>query len=148
MLVEETSNGCLALPSHASLRLWEDSLEALVDGRTRQGAAISYSTKARLLAGDLLAYRQERQPLLAAFLLQEDHAGKLSIRTLAGGARHMAWVKNSFLLDIGDRELLAQHFDWTHRIAEAVPTFTLDYPRDYGILAHVRDAVRKHVASI
>ena len=70
------------------------------------------------------------------------------MRTLTGGARHMAWVNNSFLLDIEDHELLAQHFDWTHRIAEAVPTFALDYPRDYGILADVRNAVRERVASL
>ena len=59
----------------------------------------------------------------------------------------MAWVKNSFLLDIEDQLLLAQHFDWTHRISSAVPTFALDYTRDYGILPDVRNAVQQHVAT-
>mgnify|MGYP001827174703 CR=1 FL=1 len=148
LLIEETEHGCLALPSHASLRLWADSVDALVDDKTKEAAAISYSTKARLLAGDALSHREEPLPLLAAFLLEWEAASDITIRALAGAERQMAWVNNSFLLDIEDRLLLAQHFDWTHRIAEAVPTFALDYPRDYGMLRDVRDAVRKCVANL
>ena len=83
--------------------------------------------------------------MLAAYLLEQQKASEVTIRALSGVERHMAWVNNSFLLDIEDRQLLTQHFDWTHRIAAAVPTFALDYPRDYGMLSDVRDAVRMHV---
>jgi hypothetical protein len=148
LLIEETDEGCLALPSHPSLRLWADSAEALVDHRTKKAATISYSTKARLLAGEALSHREEPLPLLAAFQLEWENTSEVTIRTLIGAERQMAWVNNSFLLDIEDRNLLAQHFDWTHRIAEAVPTFALDYPRGYGMLANVRDAVREHVPSL
>jgi hypothetical protein len=148
LLIEETEAGCLAISSHASLRLWADSVEALVDRRTRRASAISYSTKARLLAGEALTYRQEPLPLLAAYLLEREGVKEATIRALAGTERHMAWVNNSFLLDIEDRELLAQHFDWTHRIAMAIPTFALDYPRDYGKLPDVRKAVQEHVTNL
>ena len=60
----------------------------------------------------------------------------------------MAWLGNSFLLDIKDHALLSLHFEWTHRISGAVPTFALDYPRNYGMLPDVQDAVRLHVTSI
>jgi hypothetical protein len=60
----------------------------------------------------------------------------------------MAWIENSFLLDIEARGLLARHFDWTYRIAEHVPTFSLDYPRDYGMLGTVREAISYHVAAL
>jgi hypothetical protein len=148
LLVEETEEGCFALPSHASLRLWDDSVDALIDQTTRQAAAISYSTKARLLAGEALAHCEEPLPLLAAFLLERDDARQVAIRPLTGAACHIAWVENSFLLDIEDRLLLAEHFAWTHRIAEAVPTFALDYPRNYGKLPDVRRAIGRRVASI
>ncbi len=148
LVIKETGDACLALPSHPSLRLWEDSLEALIDDRTGQAAAINYSTKARLLAGEALAYRRDAQPLLAAFVLDLGDASEVTIRELAGADRHMAWVNNSFLLDVEDQLLLAQHFDWTCRIASAVPTFALDYPRNYGMLAKVRDAVRQRVAEL
>jgi hypothetical protein len=119
-----------------------------VEAGTRKAAAISYSAKTRLLAGGALPHCKEPMPLLAAFLLEREHATAVSIRGLAGAERHMAWVNNSFLLDIEDHLLLAQHFDWTHRIAESVPSFALDYPRDYGMLPDVRDAVRRQVASL
>ena len=145
LLIEETDGGCNALPSHASLRLWEDSVEALVSDDNPTAGAISYSSKARLLAGDALRHTNDPQPLLAAYLLEREERPDVSIRPLTGQDRHLAWLSNSFLLDIEDRELLAQHFDWTHRISAVVPTFALDYPRDYGMLPEVRKAVRKHI---
>ena len=60
----------------------------------------------------------------------------------------MSWVENSFLVVVEYRLLLALLFDWTHRLAERVPTFALDYPRDYGMLPDMRDAIRKHVAAL
>lgn len=147
LLIEETTDGCLALPSHASVRLWEDSVEALVGDDIPKAHAISYTDKARLLAGDALAYSADPQPLLAAFVLEREDVAAVDIRTLTGLDRYMAWVGNSFLLDIEDHDLLARHFEWTHRISGSVPTFALDYPRDYGILPNVRDAVRRHIAS-
>ena len=50
LLIDE-SHGVRAMPSHASLRLWEDSIEALIHEDTPKAGAISYSSKARLLAG-------------------------------------------------------------------------------------------------
>ena len=147
LLIEETGSGCRAMPSHASLRLWKDSVDALVDERIAKASAISYSSKARLLAGDALAYNDEPQPLLAAYVLERQNAATVIIRALTGLDRYMAWLGNSFLLDIEDHDLLSQHFEWTHRISGAVPTFALDYPRDYGMLREVQNAVRHHVAN-
>ena len=147
LLVEETTSGCVVKPSHPSIRLWEDSVDELVDASSSNLIPISYSTKARLLAGDALTYSTEPQRLLAAYVLESDDAAKITIRTLSGLDRHMAWVHNSFLLDIEDPDLLKQHLDWTHRISSAVPTFAMDYPRDYGILPDVRNAVQQHVAN-
>jgi hypothetical protein len=145
LLVEETNSSWQVLPSHASLRLWEDSVEALVDDRIGKAEAISYSSKARLLAGEALAYSDESQPLLAAFVLEHGESEGITIRSLSGLERYMSWISNSFLLDIEDHDLLSRHFEWTHRISGAVPTFALDYPRDYGILPEVRNAVREHL---
>lgn len=145
--LSDERDGIQVLPSHASLRLWDDSVAALIPEGTPRAAAISYSGKARLLAGDALHYADEPVALLAAFELQREDVNDVRIRPLEGSERHMAWIENSFLLDIEDRDLLARHFDWTSRVADRVPTCRLDYPRDYGMLARVRDAVRRHVAN-
>jgi hypothetical protein len=147
LLVEETNTGCVVQPSHPSIRLWEDSVDQLLDGSCATSIPISYSTKARLLAGDALTYSAKPQRLLAAYVLESNDAAEVAIRTLSGLERHMSWVHNSFLLDIEDPILLKQHFDWTHRISSAVPTFALDYPRDYVILPDVRAAVQQHVVN-
>jgi hypothetical protein len=145
-LIIDESDGIRAMPSHASLRLWEDSIGALIPKNTMMAGAVSFTSKARLLAGDALHYVDEPVPLLAAFALERNDVEAISMSPLTGSDRHMAWVGNSFLLDIKDRELLARHFDWTHRIADQVATFSLDYPRDYGLLPQVRDAVRQQAA--
>jgi len=148
LIVDERDDQCLAMPSHASLRLWEDSVDALVSDDAARAASISYSSKARLLAGDALAFGNAPVRLLAAYELAAEQPEDISIRPLSGAERQMAWVGNSFLLDIEDRDLLAQHFDWTHRIASQVPTFSLDYVRDYGMLDDVRDAIVAHTATL
>ena len=72
LIIEEQDDGCLALPSHASVRLWEDSVDALVSDDASKAAAISYSNKARLLAGDALTYNEAPARLLAAYALVDD----------------------------------------------------------------------------
>ena len=148
LLIEEQDDACLAIPSHASLRLWEDSVDAMVCDDAAKAAAISYSNKARLLAGNALTFHEAPVRLLAAYELVDEEPSGVSITPLSGSARHMAWIENSFLLDVEDRDLLARHFDWTHRIASRVPTFALDYVRDYGMLADVRKAITTHASTL
>ena len=147
LLIDEDDTICKALPSHASLRLWDDSVEALVGNRTSRADSISYSKKTRLLGGEGLSHDDRPQPLLAAFLLRDEGVRKVVIGEISGTSRVLEWIQHSFLLDVEDRDLLASHFEWSHRIAEAVPTFTLDYPREYGMLPDVRDAVIRKLAN-
>jgi len=146
LVVDDTTGPVLAIPGHASLRLWQDSVEALVRPDTTRAGRICYSDKARLLAGEALPYDNTPRPLLCAYVLQDKEPADVSIRPLRGGERQMAWIQNSFLLDITDRDLLARHFDWTHRIAGKVPTFALDYERDYDLLPQVRRAILRHAS--
>lgn len=147
LIIDESGSEVLAVPSHASLRLWEDSVDALVGPDRVRAHGVSYSDKARLLAGPDLAHGAAPLPLRAAYLLERTEPAEVTIKPLAGSIRHMAWVRNSFLLDIEDRDSLARHFDWTHRIAARIPTYSLDYARDYGNLAEVRARLLQHVGA-
>lgn len=148
LLIEETDDACVAMPSHASVRLWDDSVDALVGDDISQAVPVSYTPKTRLLAGDALAYSDQPQRLLAAFVLGSQDTDEIHIDTLRGMSRYMGWLSDSFLLDIEDPELLSQHFEWTHRISHSVATFSLDYPREYGMLPDVRNAVRQHLVEL
>ncbi|MBK7991643.1 MAG: hypothetical protein IPK05_18515 [Comamonadaceae bacterium] len=57
-------------------------------------------------------------------------------------------VKNSFLLDIEARDMLVRHFDDLTRLAALPIYFRLDYPRDYGTLPAVRDAIVQQVLDL
>jgi hypothetical protein len=147
-LIIDEVEGIHALPSHASVRLWEDSVDALIPKDVPTAAEVSYTSKTRLLANDALRYNDTPAPLLAAYVLDWQDVDAVVIEPLRGSERPIAWIGNSFLLDIEDRDLLARHFEWTNRIAGQVPTFSLDYPRIYGLLPQVRDAVRRHTKTL
>ena len=148
LIIDERDDGCRARPSHASLRLWDDSVEAMISDDVLRAGPVSYTPKARLLAGDRLNFSDRPEPLLAAYVLQTQSTNAISINALTGVDRYMGWLSNAFLLDIEDHYLLSAHFEWTHRVCGSVPTFELAYPHDYGMLPDVRDTVRQHVLDL
>jgi len=146
LIIDDRDGRIVSLPGHASLRLWEDSVDQLIGQSAARAEQTSYSSKARLLAGGALRHRDTPTPLLAAFLLTRMGSTRINLQQITGAERHIAWVENSFLLDVQDQGLLNRHFCWTRRIAAKVPTFALDYPRNYGSLADVRQTITQQVA--
>ena len=135
---------CWITPSHPSVRLWEDSQEALIHQAVDLGPAVDYTPKVRLLAGDRLAFCDSVQPLRRVYFLGEGVAPSLTIQAVRPAEALMELVKNSFLLDIEERELLAWHFDEMVRLAELPIYYRLDYPRCYEDLPRVRKAIVQH----
>lgn len=135
---------CWITPSHPSVRLWEDSQEALIHQAVDLAPAVDYTPKVRLLAGDRLAFCDSVQPLLRVYFLGEGVAPSLTIEAVRPAEALMELVKNSFLLDIEERELLAWHFDEMVRLAELPIYYHLDYPRRYEDLPRVREAIIRH----
>ena len=136
---------CWITPSHPSVRLWEDSQEALIHQAVELAPAVAYTPKARLLAGDRLAFCDSVQPLRRVYFLGEGAAPSLTIEAVRPAEALMELVKNSFLLDIEERELLVWHFDEMVRLAELPIYYRLDYPRCYDDLPRVREAIIRHV---
>ena len=135
---------CWITPSHPSVRLWEDSQEALIHEAVDLAPAVDYTPKVRLLAGDRLAFCDSVQPLRRVYFLGEGVAPSLTIEAVRPAEALMELVKNSFLLDIEERELLAWHFDEMVRLAELPIYYRLDYPRCYEDLPRVREAIMRH----
>ena len=148
MLIEQSDDEVMVLPNHPSVRLWDDSLAALIDGGIEKAPAVSFTSKSRLIAGDRLPYCDEPKRLLAAFVLDWQEVPQCHIKPVHGVAQVMAWLSHSFLLDVGDPGLIAQHFAWTHRVSSAVSTFTLDYPRDYGYLPAVCECILQQITEL
>jgi hypothetical protein len=145
LLLEWADDQCMILPSHPSIRLWEDSQDALIGQSTAIAPAVSFTSKARFLAGPGIAFCDEARTLRRVFFLGEGDALAPTIEPLRPAEALIELVKHSFLLDIEARDMLARHFDDLTRMAGLPIYFRLDYPRRYNDLASVREAIVRHL---
>jgi hypothetical protein len=145
LVVTERDGICMAQPSHPSIRLWNDSREALVPPEAACAGPVSYTDKARLLAGAGLPHFESPLPLGAVCFLGQDEVGDTRIRRLSGGGLLSECVQHSFLLEPDDPEVLERHFSTVASFTNAVPCYRLDFPRRYDSLPAVRHAIVAHV---
>jgi hypothetical protein len=144
LVVEPTGEGFEALPSHPSIRLWDDSEAALIPPAARRAPPVHYTSKARFLADDELAFCGVPRPLLRVYFLGDGSAERLEMRRLSAAETLVEWVKHSFLLDIEEQPRLASHFDQVAALANRPIHYHLDFPRRYDELAAVRQAILEH----
>jgi hypothetical protein len=138
LVLEPAGDGYAVLPSHPSIRLWADSEAALIQPGTETAPAVSYTSKARFLAGEQVRFRDQPRPLRRAYFLGDGRAETVTFERLRPAEALVEWVKHSFLLDIEERPRLASHFDQVASLADLPIHYCLDYPRRYEALAHVR----------
>lgn len=131
--------------SHPSIRLWEDSRSMLADGAYGLAPAISYTTKSRLLAGPDLVHADHDMPLHSIFILGDEVDEAPTIQAMTAGSAVLEILRHSFLLDVSEKEGLAQHFEEITRLATGRGIHRLCYPRNYERLPQVRDAIISHV---
>lgn len=148
LVLDQIEQGFLVRPSHPSVRLWEDSREALVGERLATAPPVSYTSKARLLAGDALPHATAPAPLRRAYFLGTGECDQVRIEPIASAEAALCWVRHSFILDVEERPRLASHFAQVGRLASLGISFRLDYPRDYDRLPEVRRAVLAHLATM
>ena len=144
LMVEARDRGHLAMPSHPSIRLWLDSKTALIAPDTPTAPALEFTSKARFLAGDRIAFCDSPRPLRRMYFLGDGSAPALAFQRLTPTDALIELVKHSFLLDIEEQAMLAAHFDELSALASQRIFYRLDYPRRYEALAAVRQAIVKH----
>jgi hypothetical protein len=136
---------CRVQPSHPSIRLWEDSEQALIGAHTARAPALSFTSKSRLLAGASIPFCHEPKPLKRIFFLGDDIEGTPTITPVSAPQAVIGLIKNSFLLDGQEQDLLAHHFDEICKLVELAICYRIDYPRDYEALPMVRASIVEHV---
>ena len=141
LLVEEREGVFEAQPSHPSIRLWEDSQEALMDRAAVLAPAVQYTSKVRILARDEIAFCREPRRLRRIYFLVNEAADKPALSPVKASEALVQLVKHSFLLDIEEREMLAYHFDRLAALVQEPICWRLDYPRRYDALPIVRRAI-------
>ena len=145
LLLEESECGYAVLPSHPSIRLWDDSREALISEDAEQAPAVQYTPKARILFGGSMAFCEEAQPLRRVYFLGDGRATQLTFQRMPPSLALISLVKNTFLLDIDTRQTLATHFDQLTKMVAMPIYYELDYPRRFEDLPSIRQAIVAHV---
>jgi hypothetical protein len=146
LVVEAFEAGYRIVPSHPSIRLWQDSEAALIARGTPAAPALEFTSKSRFLAGDRIAFCDQARPLRRVYFLGDGSATAPVFERLAPTQAMLELVRHSFLLDIEEHDLLATHFDELSALASQPIFFRLDYPRRYEALAAVRQAIVEHAA--
>lgn len=134
----------MAMPSHPSIRLWEDSQEALIGQTQAVAPPLDFTNKTRLLATESLAFCTEAKPLRAIYFLANGAENAPTIEVMKPAAALMQLVRNSFLLDVDAQDMLALHFSSLSKIANLPIHYHLDFPRSYDDLPQVREAIVRH----
>src|SRR5262249_29535248 len=106
LILEPVGGGYHVLPSHPSIRLWEDSQQMLVDRDAETAPPLHFTPKVRFLAGMELPHCNQPRPLLRTYFLGNGSAAEITFRRLDGSEPLLAWVKHSFLLDVEDPTML------------------------------------------
>jgi len=139
--VQAGSDGVLLAEPHAPwIRLWDDSVEALVpDGQAPVVAP--GSPKPQLEAGGQLPHCATALPLARVYVLGDGEAGSTAVAPILPAQAAIMWTRNAFVLDIKSPTVMARSFEAAARLAAALPMRTLDYPRRYDALDEVVAAV-------
>jgi hypothetical protein len=141
LVLENCKNGFEAMPSHPSIRLWDDSRESLIGSTAQTAPPVEYTAKSRLLAGSGIEFCEQPRLLRRVYFLGDGSAPALSLQKLGASDALAEWVKHAFLLDPNERPLIAAHFDGLVALAHEGIAYRLDFPRCYAALVEVRRAV-------
>lgn len=146
LVLDPCNDGYQAAPSHPSIRLWEDSREALIPAGVETAPALHFTSKARFLAGEKIVFCDQSRPLRRVYFLGDGSAPAITFRRMKPAEAMVEWVKHSFLLDVEEKPLLASHFDQVAQLANQPIHYRLDYPRRYEELGQVRQAIVEHAS--
>jgi hypothetical protein len=144
LVLETDGRDCRAIPSHPSIRLWEDSQAALISESAVIAPTVQFTSKARFFADQAMAFCDQPRPLRGVFFLGPGEVARPTFERLRPSDALIELVKHSFLLDIEEQQMLAAHFDDLTGLVARPIFFRLDYPRNYLDLAGVREAIVNH----
>lgn len=142
LLLLPQGKNVIATPSYIGARLWPDSLLAVVGSDHPTRTMAHHSAKRRLALPDAVTSRKPGQPLQAVFLLANasdasDEDG-VWCKPVSGAQVMMELVRNSFLLDLKDRNLLGSQLrKYGCLFGVAIPVYQLGYPRRHDVLPQV-----------
>lgn len=144
LLIKKLDDTYHVVPSHASVRLWDDSQLAILGSEAEFETPLDYTSKLRFPANERMVHLQKPCKLHRIYFLGDAVTGNIIITRLSHQKALLALINNSFLLDIEDKKILTEHFQQLSKLSALGIFYQLDYPRNYEELANVRQAILDH----
>lgn len=130
---------------YPGIRLLPETLSALFAGSVPTTEVAHYARKRRIVPNAKMSAASF--PLGAMFFLEEPaSSGSVSISPMGAADACIGIVSKSFALDPSDKLRARSRIKQASRLATAVPSFTLDYPREVSALPQVRQAIAETIA--
>ena len=156
LLLERRESSVMAIPAYASVRLWPDSLEAMLGQGEAVGLDISemahYTSKKQVFVNQPESIAdQHGHPLVRVFSLapsrleppEPSKNEDLRVDPVSGSAAIMTLIESLFALDVKRKSAVRRSFDSAGKIAAAVPVFSASYPRDFKKLPQLVSLLTK-----
>jgi hypothetical protein len=155
LLLEYRAPFVYALPSYPSLRLWPDSVQAVMGEGATEGGPFSevahYTTKRQLLmAQKALPEKARWLELERIYVLEEQaerHSAVVEVLPISGMTSIMALANAMFTLDPREQGSVKRNFESVGRVARGVDIRRLRYPHNYQVLPDVMAVVERGVTS-
>ncbi|MEM8724112.1 MAG: hypothetical protein AAGE86_01185, partial [Pseudomonadota bacterium] len=141
-ILTQTAQGMFGRSVYPSLRLYPESIAAVLGDDVSSAPMAHYSDKKRLNLPSLDDADLSPIPLGGFFFLVDDDGdGQVGSQPLSPGHTCIGLIENSFALDKDDAEAAAKRLEKISRIAHEVPGYELSYPWDFSILPEVHRRV-------
>ena len=125
---------------YPGIRLLPATLADLFADQVSTTEVAHYATKRRLIPDERMS--AARFPAAAVFFLAESEASDaVTISPISAADACIGIVGTSFALDPSDKERARTRLVQVSRLANAIPTFSLAYPRKMSALPEVREAI-------
>lgn len=144
--LDVTSGRVFATPAYPGMRLFADSIAKSFDDSPETTPVSDYSHKQRVIDLRLSPVQLDPRPLAALYLLDAPAQGTKtpSLGHLTPALACMALVEHGFRLDptvpAGTARVLRQ----ASAVANAVPAYSLRYPRDFTQSSELLDLLSRH----
>ena len=143
LVISLEAGRCCAAAVYPSLRLFSDSIDAVLPAGSGARPVSHYTSKLRVdLSQERSSEPDQPLPIEAIFILGGPGKGdKIKVRPMTVAETCISLIRNSFALDPTDTEIARKRLGEASAMANQVPAYEISYPHDYTRLAEVRQAI-------
>jgi hypothetical protein len=142
LIVNQADRIAMAVPSGVAPRLWPDSAEALLPGRSRELPRVHRRSAKRRLNN--VPRAAEPTPIDRVFFLAPP-AATPDIRSITPADAVMSLTASTFVAQVDDPRTVRTTFTRVTSLLAQVPSYRLAVPRDLSQIPPVCDAIRHEV---